>query len=215
MTGAPPPAVRGSDGGDPTPPPPAPDWIAVPPPAPVYGAPAGWAVADSGWGPPAAGWTPGAWTPAPFPSEPFRAPARPADGDRRRLALVALAGAVAGAAIAAVVGSALFLAGAREMGEAMGDRVAESLDQRLGWSSDPFPTAEPAGPIEQSEPVPPGVLGPDPVLNAYAQQCFDGDLQSCDDLFFNSTPMSDYEEYGMSCGRRVEAGAVIACTELD
>jgi hypothetical protein len=59
------------------------------------------------------------------------------------------------------------------------------------------------------------VTGPDPVLDAYAQACFEGDYQACDDLFFESPPLSDYEEYGGSCGGRIKANSVMACSELD
>ena len=142
------------------------------------------------------------------------------DGGRGRWVLIALAGAVAGAAVAAVVASSLFMAGARDMGEAMGEEVADRMSDELGLGlggalGGPYPMPGSSGPVEQSEPVAPGVLGPDPVLDAYAQSCFTGDLQACDDLYYSSAPGSDYEEYGMSCGRRVEPGTVFVCTELD
>jgi hypothetical protein len=63
--------------------------------------------------------------------------------------------------------------------------------------------------------VPPQGLGPDPVLDGYAQQCFAGDFQACDDLFFESPPLSAYEEYASTCGGRVKIYTVPYCTELD
>ena len=211
MTAAPPPPAPGptADGT----PSPGFDGVAVPPGAPPHDVP-GYG-AGPGWGPAAPSWSPGPGSWAGHPVEPFRAPARPADGGRGRTALIALAGAVAGAGIAAVVTSLVFLAGARAMGEEIGDRVAEEVGVSGGWSTDPLEDPLPSGPVEQTEPVAPGDLGPDPVLDAYAQQCFDGDLQSCDDLFYGASPGSGYEEYGTSCGGRVEPGAVWACTELD
>lgn len=49
----------------------------------------------------------------------------------------------------------------------------------------------------------PDGLGDDPVLDALAQDCFDGDLEACDDLFIESPIDSDYETYGNTCGDRV------------
>ena len=208
MTAAPPPAPGADRTGGP-----AVDWVAVPP-----GTPGAW--------PPAGGWSAGYGTPPPFaPSRALGGPqpvptSRPADGGGRRTLLVGLAGAVVGAALALVVAAALFAVAADRMGESIGeevgDRVAESLGTGGGvWADDPLLPTPGGGPVEQTEPELPGDLGPDPVLDAYAQQCFDGDLQSCDDLFFSATPSSDYETYGLSCGGRVEPGAVYACTELD
>ena len=61
----------------------------------------------------------------------------------------------------------------------------------------------------------PGELGPDPVLDEYAQECFAGELQACDDLYYESPPLSAYEEYGSTCGGRVKIYTVPYCTELD
>ncbi len=73
-------------------------------------------------------------------------------------------------------------------------------------------------PIDRFEPVPPPVPGLDPALDAtlgqYAQRCFAEDLQACDDLFYESPPMSEYERYGATCGGRVKPFAVAACTDL-
>jgi hypothetical protein len=38
------------------------------------------------------------------------------------------------------------------------------------------------GPVEQGDPVPPGVLGPDPVLDSNPQERFEGTLDACDEL---------------------------------
>ncbi len=73
----------------------------------------------------------------------------------------------------------------------------------------------PSGPVEQFPATAPGDLGPDPVLNAYAQECFEDDLQSCDDLYNESPPLSDYERYATTCGGRVKEYDVMNCTELD
>lgn len=74
--------------------------------------------------------------------------------------------------------------------------------------------AGPLDPADVGEPTPP-VTGPDRVLDGYAQSCFEGVYPACDGLFFESPPMSDYEEYGATCGGRIEPYAVGSCTDLD
>jgi hypothetical protein len=51
-------------------------------------------------------------------------------------------------------------------------------------------------------------LGDDPELDDYAEECHDGDMQACDDLFELSPLDSAYELYGGSCaGRQPNAEA--------
>ncbi|MGY1606432.1 MULTISPECIES: hypothetical protein [unclassified Geodermatophilus] len=169
---------------------------------------------------PVGGWTPwGTWDPAagqpPSPAPAPPVPPPPARSGLGGAALVA-AGLVLGLVLAAVVGGVLVrgavLDAGREAGEAVGESVSEGLS---GGFADPLAAGGGLGEVEQSAPVPPGELGPDPVLDGYAQQCFEGDLQSCDDLYVESPPLSEYEEYGLSCGGRVKAWAVPYCTDLD
>jgi hypothetical protein len=54
--------------------------------------------------------------------------------------------------------------------------------------------------------VTPDGLGNDPVLNEYAQGCYDGDMQSCDDLYNGSEVDSLYEVYGGTCAGRQPVG---------
>ena len=185
---------------------------APPPPVPGEQPPRGWTAGPAEWGPATGGWVPVPPSPAPWPTS----RAQPAPRGRSGLVLAALGGALAGAVLTAVVGGVLDLVAARQVGQA----VAAELDGGMGWSTEEDVSGwplepEPSGPVEQSPPVAPGELGPDPVLDAYAQSCFDGALQACDDLFFYASPMSAYEECGGSCGGRVEMRAVHACTELD
>ena len=181
--------------------------------------------------PPAGGWPPvppasvgpaGAW-------ETWGAAPPAAPAPRRRATgpvLLALAGAAVGAAVAALVVSAVFLAGAREMAQEAGTAVGESIATAMSKGGDIYSWGyeDEAGgvlgtydmpPVEQFPAVAPGALGPDPVLDAYAQSCFAGDLQACDDLFYESPPMSGYEEYGTTCAGRVKQYAVEYCTDLD
>lgn len=48
--------------------------------------------------------------------------------------------------------------------------------------------------------------GTDPTLDALWRSCDDGDMQACDDLFFDSEIGSTYEDFGASCGYRIETG---------
>lgn len=168
----------------------------------------------------------GSWVaqqpPAWGPSAPPAAPA-----SRHRTALLLLAGAAVGAAVAGLVAFVVLLAGAREMvvaaGASAGEGLVAAMSEDVGGVYGYEHGYEEEGALapsgmpdpEQVPAVAPGVLGPDPVLDAYAQGCFTGDLQSCDDLLYESPPLSRYEQYAGTCGGRVEQGAVYACTELD
>jgi len=65
-----------------------------------------------------------------------------------------------------------------------------------GDSSIPAATSEPGG------------LGDEPELDEYAEECFDGDMEACDDLYWESPTDSAYELYGGTCaGRQPNADA--------
>lgn len=176
--------------------------------------------------PPSGGWgAPGPGTPGEPGSWPAGAVAVPRPAGVRGVVL-ALAGAAVGAAVAALVVSAVLVSGARELVQEAGTAAGEGIAAALAEQSDPYAWSSeaPVGgvlgtyeepPVEQFPAVAPGVLGPDPVLDTYATQCFGGDLQSCDDLYYEAPPLSDYEQYGGTCGGRVKAGSAPACTELD
>ncbi|OMQ15697.1 hypothetical protein A7K94_0207705 [Modestobacter sp. VKM Ac-2676] len=72
-----------------------------------------------------------------------------------------------------------------------------------------------AADVEQTAPRAPEDLGEDPVLDGYAQECFDGFLQACDDLYQEAPLEPGYGEYGLTCGGRVEEYAVYTCSQLD
>lgn len=176
----------------------APDWVASPPvPGPVPPAPVG-----------------------PAPTGPTRS------HGPLVLALVAVVAGLAGALGAGLLVTALFLGSAddigRELGEQVGPAVADAvgegltrgLEDGMGALSEDIWSSQ-YGAVEQSPATEPGELGPDPVLDAYAADCFTGDLQACDSLYFESPPLSDYEEYGAACGGRVKPYSVMTCTDLD
>ena len=195
------------------PPPPAPAQDAVPP-AVVWGPPPGASWSAPGalpWAPPVAG--PVAGPAAPRPRR---------GGNPLLLTLVAVIALLVGAVGAGFLVSALYVAGAddmgREMGREMGEEISRSMEDTVGgFMEGPWASGEgvPTGPVEQFPAVEPGPLGPDPVLDEYAGACFAGDLQACDDLYYESPPMSDYEEYAGTCGGRVKLWSVMYCTELE
>ena len=81
--------------------------------------------------------------------------------------------------------------------EAYGDTCGGRQDTGTGdLCTDVFDFDLPSG---QS----PGNLGNDDDLDALADECFDGRLRSCDDLFSDSPVGSDYEVYGVTCGGRL------------
>jgi hypothetical protein len=195
------------------------------------------AVAGAAWGPPPPVWAP-AWEPPPtgFPhpsaaSIPSGPPAGPVQRSRGNnpliLALVAVAALLAGAAGAGLLATALFVSGAenigRAMAEEMGPRIGAAMGEEVTASMEDAMDAfmgeetypEPLGPVEQFPATEPGDLGPDPVLDDYADSCFDGDLQACDNLYYEAPPMSDYEEYAGTCGGRVKLYAVMSCIDLE
>ncbi len=193
-----------------------------PPPGPSSPdpAPGGWpAAAQPSWAP--------AWQP-PAPVPPAGAPAGTPPRSRGLLVAVAAGGLLVGLLASGLLVVALFTVAAEDVGSTMADRIGtaveeaivegtriateESLEGLGGYEED---LLYPSGAPEQFPPVPPAEAGPDPVLDAYAQDCFAGDLQACDDLLFESPPLSDYEEYGGSCGGRVKAYTVGSCTELE
>ncbi|MGR7025438.1 hypothetical protein [Geodermatophilus sp. URMC 62] len=184
--------------------------------APTWSAPP-WAPPSAGAAP-TGGWTPwGTWDPtagAPRPAPAVPPPTVPA-GRPLRTVLAATGIGVAGLVLAAVLGALVLTTAADDVGRAIGEGVSASVPEDLGWYTDPYATGGALGPVEQSDPVPPGDLGSDPVLDGYAQSCFDGDLQACDDLFAESAPLSAYEEYATTCGGRVKAYDVPFCADLD
>lgn len=187
--------------------------------------------AQTGWAPPPPpSWAPG-WPPA-APTGPAGPLGGPPAGRSARptgpVLLAAAAGLLAGLLGSGLVVAALFTAAAGDIGETMADRIGSSVEEAIiegtrvatEESLDAYEEdlMYPGGPMEAPEqfpPVPPEGLGPDPVLDDYAQECFGGGLQACDDLLYESPPMSEYEEYASTCGGRVKPYMVGSCTELE
>jgi hypothetical protein len=86
--------------------------------------------------------------------------------------------------------------------------------------SEEAPSPEPpSDPPASSGSIPPATvtpdgLGDDPVFDQLAQECYDGDMQACDDLWSQSEPDSLYELYGGTCAGRqdVSESDTVFCT---
>jgi hypothetical protein len=178
------------------------------------------------WGPPVPEWV--AHTPA-WPVQPTAAPA-PAGPSARSsspLAVAAVAAAVlsvgilVAALLSALVVSTVLAGRADEVGRGIGSALGEELGDSMAAQTEALLGTGGLlggygyGPVEQTDPVPPGVLGTDATLDGYAQECFTGDHDACDRLYLESAPFSEYERYGSTCGGRVKPLAVGSCTELD
>ena len=63
--------------------------------------------------------------------------------------------------------------------------------------SDDFPSD--LGPAAYTVPEP-WAYGDDWELDALSEACWGGDMSACDELFFSSAPVSEYEQIGATCG---------------
>jgi hypothetical protein len=156
---------------------------------PLYGPPSQSQYGQSPYGQPPYG-QPGQ---APYgqPGAPWAAPSGP--GGQRpkgsKNTLVALI--IAGVVVLAAIGVALFvLLGGK-------DDTTTNASSRT-TSSSPSNTGDGIPPAT----VPPVGLGDDPILDQYAQSCYDGDMDACDTLYDDSEFGSTYETYGGTCAGR-------------
>jgi hypothetical protein len=186
------------------------DWDAVPPGAPqsvAWGRPAPWGQPPYGgqpaYGVPAVGGgtylqppqygPPGSPPPWPqYPAPPYPAPARPRTG--------LLWGLVAALAATVLVLTAVLFAGGGDSGDS--GTAALPLPERPEPVAAPSPTLAYTG------------LGDDPVLDHLAKQCSDGQMNPCDDLFDESFPGSDYEDFADTCAGRRPPGEDTYCADV-
>ena len=56
--------------------------------------------------------------------------------------------------------------------------------------------------------------GGDATLSGLAQDCYQGDMQACDDLFMQSDSGSELEDYGDTCGHRFDVSHGFCATAL-
>ena len=166
-------------------------------PQPAPAAPPGNGPGHHGWAPP-----PGAPVPAPWAAQPWPAPVLESRSTARAplvLAVVALGALLVGGVAGFLIAIVAFM----------------TVTGGTGWAPGVGSAEEPLPPVEQFPAVPPGDLGSDPTLDEYADACFAGDFQACDDLLYESPPLSEYEEYGGTCGGRVKPYDVATCTDLE
>lgn len=182
--------------------------------------------------PPPPSWAP-AWAPPGPPAGPpppsGQVPGTASSRSTGRVLLAAGAGLLAGLLGSGFLAVALFTVSAEDVGEAMADRIGPAVEDAIvegtreamedsfedygAYPEDIYGGS--VGDVEQFPPVAPEGLGPDPVLDGYAQECFDGALQACDDLLYEAPPLSAYEEYGLTCAGRVKAYSIGYCTDLE
>ena len=72
-------------------------------------------------------------------------------------------------------------------------------------------TLAPPGSIPDST-EPPDGLGTDSALDALAQDCYEGDMDACDELYAESDAGSDYRRYGDTCAGRQPENTEVYCT---
>jgi hypothetical protein len=94
------------------------------------------------------------------------------------------------------------------------DTTTTELDDTTTTELDDTTTTE-LDDTTTGEPVPPEGLGSDPELDALAQSCYAGDMDACDDLYFESELGSDYQVYGDTCAGRQPEGTGTVCTDLE
>ena len=73
-----------------------------------------------------------------------------------------------------------------------------------------------AGGDEGSDSLPPATeepdgLGTDEAFDELAEDCFDGEMQACDDLYNVAEDDSDYRRYGDTCAGRQPEGTQRFC----
>ena len=95
-------------------------------------------------------------------------------------------------------------------GDTCGGRQEEESGRYCGLETSAGPTEPPSG-----EPVPPEGLGDDPALDALAQSCYAGDMETCDELYGSAESGSEYQIYGDTCGGRQPANTGRLCTLLE
>ncbi|WP_369136769.1 hypothetical protein [Modestobacter versicolor] len=78
-------------------------------------------------------------------------------------------------------------------------------------AEDASPDAVVPAPVAVREPA---GLGEDPGLDRLAQECHDGRMRACDDLYTDSPVGSDYEDYGDTCAGRRGGGAWSFCADV-
>jgi len=61
---------------------------------------------------------------------------------------------------------------------------------------------------QSSDDPEPQAYGDDPELDALYDACDGGDYASCDELYWSSALGSEYEDFGLTCGNRIESSGL-------
>lgn len=106
------------------------------------------------------------------------------------------------AALVVIGGGAFLLLGDDDDGASQEVETTAADDTTTEvFGSLPDPTEEPDG------------LGDDAALDALAEECYDGDMAACDELFTESPLDSEYEAYGDSCAGRQAEDTRVYCED--
>ena len=124
-----------------------------------------------------------------------------------RSTLIALV--IAGVVVLAALGVALFLVYGKDDPTPSASSGATGATSNAGPSG-ASPSSSSGAPGSSSDGggrippagIPPDGLGNDPILDQYAQSCYDGDMEACDTLYNESEVDSTYETYGGTCAGR-------------
>jgi hypothetical protein len=106
--------------------------------------------------------------------------------------------------------AALLLAGGGDDDDSASTRTATSTKRQ----ADEARNEDSPDDVEVPDAEEPGDLGNDERFDRLADECFEGDPSSCDDLFRESDLGSDYEEYGSTCGGRTNDGQSGRCITI-
>ena len=146
----------------------------------------------------------------PLPGGGEGAPPPPAPKRRSRLPFI-IGGVVVLLLVLAGI-AAVLLAGGDDDGGDEGAR-SRTLTSSERQAEEARNEDDPAD-IEVPDAEEPGDLGNDARFDRLADECFEGDPSSCDDLFRESDIGSDYEKYGSTCGKRTDEGQTGGCAAL-
>ena len=112
---------------------------------------------------------------------------------------------MAGIVVLAVVAVALVLGLRADAGTTDAGAPSSSESPATRTDEIPSPTVEPDG------------LGDDPVFDLLAQECYDGDMLSCDALYQETRKeesLAAYTEFADTCAGRQEAGTGEYCSTV-
>lgn len=197
-----------------------PGWSEPVPPTqqqPGWGAPPPGGQPSGGWGAPPPGAPPSGGFGAPPPGGGFGGPTKP-PGNNQPLIIVIVV-----LVVAALAGVAFLLTsggdddddtassttlGTGDEGTDPGETTLPSISVPDVTVTVPDIGSDEAGPPEP----PPG--GGDATLTGLADDCYNGDMQACDDLFLQTEAGSELEDYGDTCGKRFDVSHGFCTTAI-